>query len=160
MSSSLAPRSGTTASQFEPITPVKRKDKGKGKGKELEMWEEGLDMLGGLFLLEGMQIPNKSLGASVTRYHALFDPLVDDNPLMPYSAVDGILPGKTSEDEENEEASRSFTVSPQVLYKAGQIVLAMTQILETMNRFMKGKKAHAYQLDPGFHNLRIMGKNE
>ncbi|KAG6912900.1 hypothetical protein DXG01_011221 [Tephrocybe rancida] len=176
----------------------------KGTGKEVERRTEGPDILGGLCLSEGMDIPDKPISMSVARYHALFDPLVDYDPLIVYGAIDGVLLGKTSEESielrdaviwwthphlgllwaslleaiedmwknpplesqlqtyyynasaSSKEAMLFYMASPQVLHKTGQILLAVTQILETMNRFVKGKKTHAYRLDPGHRNLRLM----
>ncbi|KAG6913792.1 hypothetical protein DXG01_004291 [Tephrocybe rancida] len=153
----------------------------KGKGKEVEMRTKGPDILEGLCLPEGMDIPDKPLSALVARYHAPFDPLVDYDPLIVYGAINGVLPGKTSEESiklrdaiiqwtrphlallwaslpEAIEDMRKHL--PLETVKRGQILLAVMQILETMNRFAKGKKTHAYRLDPGYRNLRLMGKSE
>ncbi|KAF8143742.1 hypothetical protein K438DRAFT_1515332, partial [Mycena galopus ATCC 62051] len=40
----------------------------------------------------------ESLAASLQKYHPVFDPLRDDDPLLAYGAVDGVLPGKTVEE--------------------------------------------------------------
>ncbi|KAG6912410.1 hypothetical protein DXG01_014827, partial [Tephrocybe rancida] len=56
-----------------------------------------------------------------------------------------------------EEATLFYTASPQVLHEAGQVLLAVTQILETMNRFAKGKKTHpssTRQRRLGYSSLR------
>ncbi|KAG6905545.1 hypothetical protein DXG01_002080 [Tephrocybe rancida] len=199
---STAPRNSHALLFVNPAPPDKE------KGKEVEMRTEGPDILGDLCLPEGMNIPDEPLSASVARYHAPFDPLVDYDPLLAYGAIDGVLPGKTGEESielrdaiirwthphlglvwaslpeaiedmqkhpplesqlqthyynagaNDEEATLFYTASPQVLHEIGQILLPVTQILETMNRFAKGKKTHAYRLDPGYRNLRLMGKSE
>ncbi|KAG6913907.1 hypothetical protein DXG01_003617 [Tephrocybe rancida] len=178
----------------------------RNKGKEPERWTEGPDILRNLLMPEEMHIPEEPLCASIARYHPPFDPLVDDDPLLQFGAIDGILPGKTSKEsielqgavicwtqphlgliwatlpeaiedmtqrppQENQlqhyfnsagrkEPTHFYTASPQVLYKVGQIILVVTQILDMMNQFVKGKKTHAYKLDPGFRNLRLMGRSE
>ncbi|KAG6914322.1 hypothetical protein DXG01_001092 [Tephrocybe rancida] len=178
----------------------------KNKGKKPERWMEGPDILRNLLMPEEMSIPEEPLCASVARYHPPFDPLVDDDPLLQFGAVDGILLGKTSEEsielwdvvirwtqphlgliwatlpeaiedmiqhppQKNQlqhyfdstggmEPSRFYAASPQILYEVGQIILAVTQILDRMNHFVKGKKAHAYKLDLGFCNLRLMGRSK
>ncbi|KAG6904563.1 hypothetical protein DXG01_009037, partial [Tephrocybe rancida] len=197
---SMAPRGSDTSLFTNSTLP------NKGKGKEVERRTEGPDILGGLCLPEGMDIPDKPISMLVARYHAPFNPLVDYDPLIAYGVINGVLPSKTSEESielrdavirwtrphlgllwallleaiedmrknpplesqlqayyynasaSGKEATLFYTASPQVLHETGQILLAVTQILETMNRFAKGKKTHVYRLDPGYQNLRLMGK--
>ncbi|KAJ7795643.1 hypothetical protein B0H14DRAFT_2620706 [Mycena olivaceomarginata] len=43
-------------------------------------------------------ILNEDLSASLLKFHPVYDPLWDDNPLLSYGAVDGLLPGKTAKE--------------------------------------------------------------
>jgi hypothetical protein len=44
-----------------------------------------------------IEVYDEDLSASVARYHATFDPLRDEDPLLAFGAVDGVLPGRTAE---------------------------------------------------------------
>jgi hypothetical protein len=41
---------------------------------------------------------NEEIGASLLKFHPVYDPMRDNDPLQDYGAVDGLLPGKTSEE--------------------------------------------------------------
>ncbi|KAJ7756721.1 hypothetical protein B0H14DRAFT_3512047 [Mycena olivaceomarginata] len=43
-------------------------------------------------------ILHEDLSASLLKFHPVYDPLRDDDPLFSYGAVDGLLPGKTAEE--------------------------------------------------------------
>ncbi|KAF8193233.1 hypothetical protein K438DRAFT_2132943, partial [Mycena galopus ATCC 62051] len=43
-------------------------------------------------------IRDEGLSASLQKFHPVYDPLRDDDPLLSYGAVDGLLPGKTAEE--------------------------------------------------------------
>lgn len=49
-------------------------------------------------LARDLDLHDEDIEASLLRYHPAYDPQIDDDPLLPYGAVDGILPGKTSEE--------------------------------------------------------------
>jgi hypothetical protein len=44
-----------------------------------------------------LEVYDEDLSASVDRYHASFNPLCDEDPLIAFGAVDGVLPGRTAE---------------------------------------------------------------
>ncbi|KAJ7082174.1 hypothetical protein B0H15DRAFT_952559, partial [Mycena belliarum] len=44
-----------------------------------------------------VEVYDEGLAESVTRYHPLYNPLEDDDPLLEFGAVDGMMSGKTSE---------------------------------------------------------------
>jgi hypothetical protein len=54
---------------------------------------------GRIFLAFGqaIEVYDEGLSASVARDHATFDPLRDEDPLIAFGAIDGILPGRTAE---------------------------------------------------------------
>ncbi|KAG6904377.1 hypothetical protein DXG01_010537, partial [Tephrocybe rancida] len=149
----------------------------KGKGKEVEMRTKGPDILEGLCLLEGMDIPDKPLSALVARYHAPFDPLIDYDPLIVYGAIDGVLPGKTSEESiELRDAIIQWTCPHLALLWA-----SLPEAIEDMqkhpplesqlqtyyyNAGASSEEATLFYtaspqvLNPGYRNLRLMGKSE
>ncbi|KAJ7429067.1 hypothetical protein B0H11DRAFT_1770261, partial [Mycena galericulata] len=45
-----------------------------------------------------MELYNESLSESLNRYHPAYDPITNDDPLLEYGVVDGLLPGKTAEE--------------------------------------------------------------
>jgi hypothetical protein len=48
-------------------------------------------------IFAGIELFDEDIGASLLKYHPVYDPMRDHNPLVEYGAMDGILPGKTSE---------------------------------------------------------------
>jgi hypothetical protein len=54
---------------------------------------------GRIFLSFGraIEVYSEDLSASVARFHAAFDPIRDEDPLIAFGAVDGVLPGRTAE---------------------------------------------------------------
>ncbi|KAK6971387.1 hypothetical protein R3P38DRAFT_2425775, partial [Favolaschia claudopus] len=55
---------------------------------------------GRIFLSYGqiIDVYDESLSASVVRYHPTYDPFKDDDHLLPFGAVGGVLPGRTAEE--------------------------------------------------------------
>ncbi|KAJ7667257.1 hypothetical protein B0H17DRAFT_1336134 [Mycena rosella] len=49
-------------------------------------------------LAREIEIYDEDLSSSLLRYHPVYNPLTDDDPLLPYGSVDEVLPGKTSEE--------------------------------------------------------------
>jgi hypothetical protein len=46
---------------------------------------------------QALEVYDEGLSASVERYHASFNPLRDEDPLIAFGAVDDVLPGRTAE---------------------------------------------------------------
>jgi hypothetical protein len=46
----------------------------------------------------GIDLFDEEIGASLLKFHPVYDPMRDNDPLQDYGAVDGLLPGKTTEE--------------------------------------------------------------
>ncbi|KAG6914710.1 hypothetical protein DXG01_015775 [Tephrocybe rancida] len=109
---------------------------------------------------------DEPLHASVERFHHPYDPQRDDDPLLPYRAVDGILPGKTAEETILlRDASISEYVCGEAhmygleapdLDEAAHIVLAIEQIFSALVQFVQDDRKAAFHLDPNFSFIQLL----
>ncbi|KAJ7812345.1 hypothetical protein B0H13DRAFT_2383291 [Mycena leptocephala] len=51
-----------------------------------------------VLICAGIELYDEDIGSSLLKYHPVFDPARDNDPLFEYGAVDGLLPGKTAEE--------------------------------------------------------------
>jgi hypothetical protein len=49
-------------------------------------------------LCQDVEVFNEDVGSSLLKYHPVYDPNHDHNPLTAYGAIDGLLPGKNAEE--------------------------------------------------------------
>jgi hypothetical protein len=45
-----------------------------------------------------VEVFDEEIGVSLLKYHPVFDPNCDHDPLTSFGAMDGLLPGKTAEE--------------------------------------------------------------
>ncbi|KAF8194492.1 hypothetical protein K438DRAFT_1969101 [Mycena galopus ATCC 62051] len=123
---------------------------------------------------------DEDLAASLQKFHPVYDPLRDDDPLLSYGAVNGLLPGKTAEETmvlrdivmrwkfSEEKPSKhgllvfrhqeraAYSLGSFLLERFSHLILAATQILEGLNEFLGNPPKKCFLLDPEWKFLRTM----
>jgi hypothetical protein len=93
-----------------------------------------------------VEVFDEEIGDSLLKYHPVYDPNCDHDPLTSYGAVDGLLPGKTTEET---IAFRDIVMC----WELPHINLYWETLDEGITSFGEQKPAHehllAYQTDKG-----------
>ncbi|KAJ7824921.1 hypothetical protein B0H13DRAFT_2375222 [Mycena leptocephala] len=96
------------------------------------------------------EVLDEDLASSLQKYHPVFDPLRDDDPLITYGAIDGVLPvGLAPARVTATAVSTTYSLGALFLERFAHLVLAATQILDGLNEFLGNPPQKRFQLGQG-----------
>ncbi|KAJ7699680.1 hypothetical protein B0H17DRAFT_1255934 [Mycena rosella] len=95
-------------------------------------------------LAQEIEVYDEDLSSLLLRYHPVYNPLTDDGPLLPYGAVDGDLPGKTSKEImllrdvviTSMGLDKVYMLGAYHLERLAQLTLAIHQVLSGLYEFL------------------------